>query len=357
MKWVIDEDLLEVDRVFSEVFRFLNLIRHVNPTNLDEEKKKFFDEEIRNPIFKYKEPRGNISELRREIQNLKIPTSDFGKIYERIRKDFFRRCDIIESIGKNDSLVRDLTADIYGWPNEGMVDYARKLLEKVEAVDTVLEVDSSDVRDCLRKALDDVGLLGWAVKYSKKRLTSTKHTKKIFVCRDRKFSEIDMNRLAVHEVAVHAVRYANGHLQPLNIFRFGFPDFLSTEEGMATYFEELTGNSSSDVFRNYAGRVIAVDCLRRDFDFKDCFDELVRCGFSDEDSWDLSVRAYRGGGFVKDHVYLEGYLMVKKFAEAGGDFRKLYVGKVGLDDLDLVEDLLKEKVIDEPRFLPEFLKN
>jgi len=35
----------------------------------------------------------------------------------------------------------------------------------------------------------------------------------------------------------------------------------------------------------------------------------------------------------------------------------LYVGKVGLDDLDLVEDLLKEKVIDEPRFLPEFLKN
>jgi hypothetical protein len=78
-------------------------------------------------------------------------------------------------------------------------------------------------------------------------------------------------------------------------------------------------------------------------------------GFDDDLSWDLAVRVYRGGGFVKDHVYLEGYLMVKKFLSEGGDVRKLYVGKVGLDDLSLVDDLLLNGVIREPAILPDFL--
>lgn len=355
MKWVIDEDLLKVDLAFCEIFKYLNLIRHVNPTNVEEERRMFFSGERRNPVFRYKKARGDVSKIRKRINSLSIPEGNFGKVYERVREDFLRRCDIIENIGKNDCLVKESTAEIYGWPNKGMVDYARKLLVELPAVDVELDVSSSDIFDGLRKGLDSVGLIGWMVKYSKKRLTTTKHTKKIFVCRERMFSKVDVNRLVVHEVGVHAVRYANGHLQPLKIFGIGFPDFLRTEEGMATYFEELTGNSSGEVFRNYAGRVIAIDCLRREFDFKDCFEELLRCGFSCDDSWNLCVRVYRGGGFVKDHVYLEGYLMVKKFAEEGGDFRKLYVGKVGLDDLELVDDLLLEKKISMPRFLPEFV--
>jgi len=355
MKWVIDKNLLKVDLFFHDIFKYLNLIRHVNPINIEEEKIMFFSKKRRNPFFKYKEARANISEVRERIKGLNIPDGNFGKVYEKVRQDFLKRCDVIENIGKDDSLVKKFTAEIYGWPNEGMVEYARKLLVDISPVDVELDVSSSEVFDALRKGLDSVGLIGWMVKYSKKRLTSTKHTKKILVCRERMFSGVDVDRLVVHEIGVHAVRYANGHLQPLRIFGFGFPDFLRTEEGMATYFEELTGNLSGEVLRNYAGRVIAVDCLRRGLDFRDCFEELVKCGFVEEDSWNLSVRAYRGGGFGKDHVYLEGYLMVKKFAENGGDFKKLYVGKVGLDDLELVDDLLQKKLIDEPRFLPEFV--
>lgn len=355
MKWVIDDKLKEVDDVFLGLFKYLNLIRHVTPINVEEEKKLFFESENRNPIFDYKPARIDVSEVRRMLEGLDIPSTNLGKIYERVRLDFLRRCDVIENIGVCDSVVKEVTSEIYGWPNEGCLDYAEKILKEVPNVSVELDVSSGDIRDSLKKMLDDVGLSEWIVKDSKKWLTRTKHTKKILVCKDRRFSKLDVMRLPVHEVGVHAVRYENGYLQPLNIFGYGFPDFLRTEEGLATYFEEFTGNSSDQMFRNYAGRVVAINCLKRELDFRGCFNELKKNDFDDDEAWNLAVRVYRGGGFVKDHVYLEGYLMIKRFVDEGGDLKKLYVGKVGLDDLPLVDDLLSSGVINEPKFLPNFL--
>jgi uncharacterized protein (TIGR02421 family) len=355
MEEIIDDDLMKIDQFFFDVFKYLNLIRHVNPTNVDLEKQRFFGEEIRNPVFEYKLPRINVGELREELKDLFIPDNNLGKVYEQVRRGLLKRCDIIESIGNDDSRVRDLTSEIYGWPSDSVVRYAKKLLLESSREDVRLNVSSEEVSKSLRDLLSRLGLNDWRVKYVKKWLTTTKHNKKICVCKKRTFSEGDVKRLAVHEVGVHAARYANGYLQRLKIFIYGFPDFLKTEEGMATYFEELTGNSSINVFRNYAGRVIAIDCLHREKDFRDCYLELVGYGFSFEDSWNLAVRVYRGGGFVKDHVYLEGYLMVKRFAEEGGDFKKLYVGKVGIEDLEFVDELLGKGWVREAMCLPEFV--
>ena len=203
---------------------------------------------------------------------------------------------------------------------------------------------------------DEIGLDDWEVKPSKKWISAARHTRKVTICKDRFFSELDIKRLAVHEVGVHAIRYTNGDHQPLKIFHFGFPESLSTEEGLAVYFEVATGNMNPMYFRNYAGRVLAIDCLRRNLDFRDCFSELQHYGFNDEDSWNLAVRVYRGGGFVKDHVYLQGYYMIDDFVKHGGDLRKLFVGKIGIEDLPLIDQLLQEKKIVEPRYMPPFLR-
>ena len=356
MKWVIDKKLKEVDDVFWGLFKYLNLIKHVTPINVEEEKKVFFSRGGGNPVFKYKSVRTNISKIRQMLEELDIPLTNLGKVYERVRSDFFCRCEIIENIGVNDSVVREVSSRMHGWPNDGCLDYAKRILKEIPNIEIELDVSAGEVCDSLRRKLHDVGLDGWVVKYSKKRLTRTKHTRKILVCEERMFSKLDVSRLPVHEVEVHAMRYENGYFQPLKIFGYGFPDFLRTEEGLATYFEELTGNSSGQIFRNYAGRVMAIDCLKRGLNFRECFFELKKYNFSDDEAWNLAVRVYRGGGFVKDHVYLEGYLMVKRFVLEGGDLKKLFVGKVGLDDLYLVEDLLSSGVINEAKFLPGVLK-
>jgi len=131
---------------------------------------------------------------------------------------------------------------------------------------------------------------------------------------------------------------------------------LPTEEGLTSYFEELTGNTSDEMMRDYAGRVIAVDSVCQDLTFKKTFERLKDHSFTDDQAWNLAVRAHRGGGYIKDHVYLEGLTIVKDFAAKGGDFKTLYVGKVGIDHLPLVEKLLEEGVLQEAKYLPKFIK-
>lgn len=150
------------------------------------------------------------------------------------------------------------------------------------------------------------------------------------------------------------MRAENGFNQDLKIFGVGLRDYLSTEEGLTSYFEEKTGLSNLEVMRSYAGRVLAVDCLCSGKSFRETFD-FLRTYFDDENAWKLCVRVFRGGGFTKDYVYLKGYFEVKDFIESGENVRDLYVGKIGLKDLEFVEKLVEEGVLKKAKFLPEFL--
>ncbi|GAG24501.1 unnamed protein product, partial [marine sediment metagenome] len=167
---------------------------------------------------------------------------------------------------------------------------------------------------------------------------------------------INLRGLAIHEVGVHVLRAANGYRQPLKIFAIGLPTYLSTEEGLSMYFEEITGNTNNEMLRNYAARVVAVDSLLRDLTFRKTFEKLKSYNFSDEQAWNLTLRAFRGGGYIRDHVYLEGYIQVKDFAQKKGDFKALYVGKIGIKDLTLVKDLLKKGILREAKYIPKFIK-
>jgi len=356
MKVVIDDKIRRVDEVMFGIFRYINLIRHVNPVNVEEEKEAFFSCEKHNPTFRYKPPRGNLQDLKNTLLALDIPSHELGMVYQRLRDQFLKQCIIIENIGVDDNIVRDLTSQIYGWPSEHLVAYAKEILKSVKINPVKYKVPSEVLAGSLQKMFDEIGLYDWSIMFSEKWFTSTKNIKRISICENRLFSDLDVHRLPVHEVGVHAVRYANAYLQPLHIFVFGFPDFLSTEEGLATLFEEATGNMNPMYFRNYAGRVIAVDCLHRNLDFRGCFMVMKDYGFSDDDAWNLCVRVYRGGGFVKDHVYLEGYVKVKKFYEGGGDLKKLLLGKVGIEDIGVLDYMLAKKLINPSRYLPPFIK-
>ncbi len=140
------------------------------------------------------------------------------------------------------------------------------------------------------------------------------------------------------------------------MFALGLPGYLSTEEGLAAYFEELTGNTDEEKMRDYAGRVIAVNSVCKNLSFREAYEKLRGYGFTEGKAWRLAIRAHRGGGYIKDHVYLKGYFQVKKFAEKNGDLKSLYVGKIGIQHLPLVKNLLKEGILKKPKYLPVFLR-
>lgn len=346
---LIDEMLLNISKDRKPSY-------YVEPINSNEQKQRFLEGKIKNPEFQYRELEYNPREIEQKLNFIKIPKDEIGAIFQEKKDEILLGNKIVLNRGNQD-IVREATIALYGIPSNELVAYAERLLKEIPSIDIEKNVSAKQIKQALEGALSEIGITDWAVEFSDKWLTTTYSAKKkITICKDRKFAKINLRGLAIHEVGVHVLRAANGYRQPLKIFAIGLPTYLSTEEGLSMYFEEITGNTNNEMLRNYAARVVAVDSLLRDLTFRKTFEKLKSYNFSDEQAWNLTLRAFRGGGYIRDHVYLEGYIQVKDFAQKKGDFKALYVGKIGIKDLTLVKDLLKKGILREAKYIPEFIK-
>jgi len=346
-----------IDGVLEKSAKIVLPLYYIEPVNREQQKEEFLLTKSENPSFKYRELEYDPKEMEHELGLIEIPSGSFGKIFQKKKRNILLENRVIENRG-DENIVREATTIIHGIPDKKLVAYADELLRKIPNTEFTKTVSSDIIKGSLEDTLVKNGLTDWKVEFSDKKLTIVYPTlKKITISENRKFANMDAERLAVHEVGVHILRSANGYLQPLKIFGFGLPGYLPTEEGLTSYFEEYTGNTNEEIKRDHAGRVIAVDSVCNQLDFRRTFDRLKNYGFTIDQSWNLAVRAHRGGGYIKDHVYLDGYLKVKEYANANGDFRILYVGKVGLGDLPLVRELLMKGILKQPKYIPEFIKS
>jgi hypothetical protein len=167
-------------------------------------------------------------------------------------------------------------------------------------------------------------------------------SKTLYLNKNRSFTESDVGRLIEHEINTHIIRAENGAKKSKKMFKYGFPRYLETEEGLAAYNEYKSGLLSPKILKIYAGRVLAVHlALKNSFSF--VYNSLLDY-FPKGEAWILTLRAKRGlmnaskpGAFTKDYLYLQGFLKVKGYVEGGGDIKKLYVGKIGVEHVPLLE--------------------
>lgn len=349
-------DYKPVDEALISLAKKLKVSYYLEPINEAEQKRKFLANKRENPEFFYKDLEYNPKRIEQSLNSLEIPAGQFERIFRRKRGSLFQANEIIKNRGHG-QIVRKITIKMHGVPSESLINWANKLLRETPGVEDKKVVPSKVVKKALEDDLNYYGLTDWSVEFSDKKLTSVYSAeKKVTISRERKFSKTDSARLVAHEIGVHILRAANGYQQPLKIFAVGLAGYLSTEEGLALYAEELAGMMSKEKIRDYAARVIAVDSVCQKLNFRETFNRLKRYDLSDDQAWDLSVRAHRGGGYVKDHLYLDGFKKIKDFAQKNGDFKTLYVGKVGIKDLPLVRELLKKGIIRKAKYIPRFLQ-
>jgi uncharacterized protein (TIGR02421 family) len=163
--------------------------------------------------------------------------------------------------------------------------------------------------------------------------------------------------LIQHEVGTHVVTFENARAQPLRLLSVGLPGYDETQEGLAVLAEYVTGGLDPLRLRLLAARVIAVRRLIDGADFMDIFRELhEELGFAPRVSWSVTIRVARSGGLTKDVIYLRGIVRLLEFLADRGRLDPLFLGKMSLDHVPLIEELLQGGILRPARVHPRWLE-
>lgn len=330
----------------------------LNQINKKEEFKKFKKDLSYNPQFKYHhfDARPYIDEL----ESLEIPTdTELGKMFEEMRQSLLIEARALHHIGTEKYDTTGLFTEV----SQEVLDEAYKILAEPLEVEEKEEknISARKFAQIIRGHLDHYGLTEWIVElnpHAAARASVTAALKKVTLKARELFSALDVDKLLAHEIDTHVLRAVNGERQQYKIFSIGVPGYLATEEGLAGYNERTQGILKQSTRKYYAiSAVITHLCSKQSF--SEVYKEVRQYFDDDWFCFKAVARPKRGigdsakpGGYLKDHCYLEGMMLMEKYVEEGGDLKKLYVGKIGIKHLHLLE----QGILEDPSILPDFIQ-
>jgi len=167
---------------------------------------------------------------------------------------------------------------------------------------------------------------------------------------------------------VHSLTALNGRGQPLlPSLALSSPRTTATQEGLATFAEQITGSIDIERMKRVSLRIEAIAMALSGADFVDVFRYFLDAGQQPPESFASAQRVFRGvplsGGcaFTKDTVYLRGLVGVHTFFRWALRQQKLHLcrwlfaGKMTLGDVQAFEPLFADGVLLPPRWLPEWV--
>ena len=162
--------------------------------------------------------------------------------------------------------------------------------------------------------------------------------------------------LVAHEVGTHLLTHFNGKVQPFRQMSLGLAGYEEMQEGLAVLAEYFVGGLTAHRLRVLAARLLAASRLARGESFARVFAELhEEHRFEQRQAFTITMRIFRGGGLLKDAVYLRGLLQSMKHIRRGGELEPLFVGRLAAHHIPLIRELeIREVVLPvplEPRYL------
>lgn len=350
--------LQDVDARLYELSAKIQPLRAVQPTNAEAQRADFLAGRLENPRLCADTPVGyDPAAVEAELRALEIPAGPIGDLLRGSRRALLLANRVVQHRGTK--AVRWATEQLNGRPSARLVRRAEGLLAAVPPPGPSQgpRVSGDEFLAHLRDEVRAYGLDDWTVEVMQTE-GSTHVSPAHRAVRLARVASIPAEvppRLAVHEVGVHVLRAANGYLQPYRIFATGTAGYQDTEEGLAAYCEVVTGTTETRVLRKYAARVLAIDSMVHGASFRATFTRLRDHQVEEGTAWETTVRAFRGGGYAKDHVYLEGLFRVLDYVEAGGALEDLFVGKIRVAEVAKVRALVEAGVLRPARYLPRRL--
>lgn len=332
-----------------------------NPLSFDPEKKK---EEFR--------------EIDHSIRRQLGQYSGVGSIMQRMCYEYSRVIDMLQARGTDK--FTEISQELYGSSLDAFHVGAPNLNDLAELVTSTL----SKIKDKVNTEADEPRFSSEeAVAMLRERLSSYFTSNEIRVelsdgiiadaaaGADRikiheglHFSLREIRTFEIHEGWVHLGTTLNGMSQPICTFLGkGAPSSTVTQEGLAIITEIFTFSSYPGRVRRLNNRITAVNMAEDGASFFDVFEFYRQQGMDEEDSYQSTVRVFRGstphgGPYTKDLSYSKGFILIYNYmrlAVQRGLVKRiplLFVGKTTLEDLHILSDLQDEGMITAPKYIP-----
>lgn len=363
------EDIdLEVDAELARIDDAVDLLLNVTPVNVPQAWQRFQRRKCQEiPEFHYRALRVDPATLKRELFATPVDAVADPALFHLFadkRSELDRQISMLDDRDSKNFLLE--SQQIYGRADTDTLAIAKTILERVPPHTHDDHVsDSIDAETFAHHAVEEVN---WYRERDEGLSSQVKVRTDIpgllvshgnfLIGESAKVARHRIEATLQHEIGTHVVTWHNGGSQPLKLLQAGLAGYEELQEGLAVLSEYLVGGLSRPRLRQIAGRVVAVDQLAGGATFLDVFRSLCdHYEFSQKAAFMLAMRVFRGGGFTKDVVYLRGLIDVLEYLQAGENIDHLYVGKIGLQHVEIVDELLWRQIFQPPRLMPRYLQS
>ena len=371
--WEVDSQLAEI----SNSFDFLLQVTPVNTNSAWTTFKQSHCQQV--PVLYYRPLPVAPDLLKRQLYQIRIDRIEdptLASLFREKRTELDRQLTMLRDRGKPEFLYGSL--QLFGGVRDDLLVLAKDILTKLPPHSRDESTKNSlTAREFAERAKAEIEFYRQTYSGLSSKVHVRDDTVGLMVSRGNlligKQTTIPRSRveaLLQHEVGTHIVTYSNGRFQPFRQLYCGLAGYEELQEGLAVLAEYLVGGLSRPRIRLLAGRVIAAHCLITGASFIETFQELHDSfGFNQRTAFTTTIRIYRGGGLVKDAVYLRGLVKLLKYLERGGELAPLFVGKIATEHIPIIRELqyrhvlkpapLKPRYLEHPRFAEKFthLKN
>ena len=350
------------------------------PVNLVEEKEKFLNSDIYNPVFKYRVVKNNNEDILKRLSSLKVITDVDPRI-----SDFYIRLidskkvsnDLMNAVGENE-LVTENSYKKFGFPSpllfrnasivmRGTVYGYNLVKDPVIKEEDILHYER--IKEIFNLVFEHFGLNEWEVRASsniqKNGVKVGVKSKWVIMDSNIERSRFKLKKTLIHEVGTHVFRSVNGLNTKIDaLSKANLPSYLDIEEGLAVWNESDMNLLTLKNFKKEAAFVYSI-YIGEQLSFRQLYNSLLSV-FSKNSAFDITYRVKRGLGdtnypgiYTKDIVYFRGFKKVKRALEKDKLlYEKLYAGKIDLKQCEWVDDglLPRAKIVPSKQEWNELFK-
>jgi alpha-L-glutamate ligase-like protein/uncharacterized protein (TIGR02421 family) len=356
----VKSDLRATDRMLARADRMLSMLRLLKPVNLPEERARAAADETYNPLFQYAPLPEGMEELAERLLHEVNDESPLGILLERKRGKLLERISLLQFRGNAHAFTEQSRA-LFSFPDPALVERARRIIEDGVTAEQEELLSAEQAQEILQEAIERYGLHDWRVVLRTSIVSDCAVGGRMIALRSAAhFSRTHVAALIAHEIETHVLTAENGAAQAWLLLRRGTAGYLPTQEGLAIWSQNRVLPERHPKRLGAPRSLLAVQ-YAQEHSFVETRAYLQETlGYGADKALGKAVDVKRGlrdtsqaGGFTKGGVYFAGLAMIERFVEGGGDLKRLYVGKVTLEDLDLIEKIPNLKA---PVLLPEWLR-